>query len=118
VSKSERAVVAFGCTCESFFRPLLVVLTNEFNKVCLVTRSPEKAGVGGSIPSLATSLNGLESTLTCLFFRLCQICGMDFPDQNVLTRLVFRRPFGVVAADCGGAVGEDGCNLLDRSTLP
>jgi hypothetical protein len=36
--------------------------------------SPEKAGVGGSIPSLATISTLLKSALTCLFFRLCQIC--------------------------------------------
>ena len=50
----------------------------------LVERSPEKAGVGGSIPSLATTLTHLVSTLTDLFFRLCQICAMDCPDQSDL----------------------------------
>src|SRR5262249_6718192 len=43
-----------GCTCAGFFKPLLVVLINKFNKVALAVRGPEKAGVGGSIPSLAT----------------------------------------------------------------
>ena len=42
--------------------------------------SPEKAGVGGSIPSLATTLTLLSSTCTSLFFCLCQKCAVDFPN--------------------------------------
>jgi hypothetical protein len=42
--------------------------------------SPEKAGVGGSIPSLATTISDLESALNCLSFCLCQICVVNFPD--------------------------------------
>ena len=50
----------------------------------LVERSPEKAGVGGSIPSLATTLTLVYSTRARLFFRLCQICAVDSPNQVVL----------------------------------
>jgi len=42
-----------------------------------VERSSEKAGGGGSIPSLATTLNYSESALADLFLCLCQIRAMD-----------------------------------------
>ena len=42
-----------------------------------VERSPEKAGVGGSIPSLATTLSLLFLAYRNLFFCLCQICAVD-----------------------------------------
>src|SRR5215469_16367472 len=83
-----------------------------------VERSPEKAGVGGSIPSLATILSRLFSTLTCLFFRLCQICAVNQPNHSVLSGLEFRSPLGIVPADCGGAVRENTCYLLDGCALP
>ena len=46
----------------------------------LVERSPEKAGVGGSSPSLATTLTFLFSTRTGLLLRLCQMCAVNFPN--------------------------------------
>ena len=49
----------------------------EFNVIASDGCSPEKAGVGGSIPSLATRLSSLKSTLADLFPRLCQICAVD-----------------------------------------
>ena len=49
----------------------------KFNVIALAESSPEKAGVGSSIPSLATRLNSLKSAFTDLFFRLCQICAVD-----------------------------------------
>ena len=55
----------------NFFIPNMVRLFGA------VEISPEKAGVGGSIPSLAINSTLLNSTLTCLFFHLCQICAMD-----------------------------------------
>jgi hypothetical protein len=57
-----------------------VTKDNVVNRIAIDEFSPEKAGVGGSIPSLATSLKSLSSTLNCLSFCLCQICAMDFPD--------------------------------------
>jgi hypothetical protein len=59
-------------------------------------RRPEKAGVGGSIPSLATTLTLVESAFSRLFFYLCQICAMDFPDQVVLQALILGRPLRIV----------------------
>ena len=59
----------------------------------LVERSPEKAGVGGSIPSLATTPTfAKHSALTRLFFYQCQICAVNCPDQSILSALVFRGP--------------------------
>jgi hypothetical protein len=42
----------------------------------LVERSPEKAGVGGSSPSLATTLNQLFRTrqATCAFLKAILFC--------------------------------------------
>ena len=54
---------------------------SRLNQLWIGESGPEKAGVGGSIPSLATTLKSLLSALTRLFFCLCQICAMDFPDQ-------------------------------------
>ena len=53
---------------------------SEINQIGLAERHPEKAGGGGSSPSLATTLKALLSTSGCLFFCLCQICAVDFPD--------------------------------------
>jgi hypothetical protein len=57
--------------------------------------SPEKAGVGGSIPSLATTLTLLESTRARCFFRLCQICAMDAVEQFVLPGLPLIAPLRI-----------------------
>jgi len=48
-------MVAIGCTSEAFFT--MKNGTNAFinNELTLADVSPEKAGVGGSIPSLATT---------------------------------------------------------------
>ena len=81
-------------------------------------RSPEKAGVGGSIPSLATTLTLVESAFRRLFFYLCQIYAMDFLDQVVLEALILGRPIRIVTADYGGAIPENAGDLLDGSTLP
>jgi hypothetical protein len=52
MSKSENEpMVAFGCTYKPSFLRI-----NIFNKIGVADRDPEKAGVGGSIPSLATTL--------------------------------------------------------------
>ena len=55
-----------------------------FSKLRMAEYSPEKAGVGGSIPSLATILTALKSALIHLFFRLCQICVVHQPNYPVL----------------------------------
>ena len=81
-------------------------------------RRPEKAGVGGSIPSLATTLTLVESAFSRLFFYLCQICAMDFPDQVVLQALILGRPLCIVTTDYGGAIPENAGDLLDGPTLP
>jgi hypothetical protein len=83
----------------------------------LVERSPEKAGVGGSIPSLATTLTNALSTLRGLFFYLCQMCAMDFPDQSVLLFLILGSPLRMVPADDGGAISENGSYLVDGPVL-
>ena len=41
---------------------------NGISKITIVRAGPEKAGVGGSSPSLATISNCLKSTLADLFF--------------------------------------------------
>ena len=81
-------------------------------------RSPEKAGVGGSIPSLATNLSLLESTRFRASFCLCQICAMDAVEQFVLPGLPLIAPLRIMPADGGGTIGEDVCDLLDGSALP
>lgn len=59
-----------------------------------VDRSPEKAGGGGSIPSLATTLTLLLSIFRRrLPFCLCQICVVRFPNQVILEALKFRVHF-------------------------
>src|SRR5271166_3709628 len=83
-----------------------------------VERSPEKAGVGGSIPSLATSLTLAASTLRRLFFCLCQICAVDFPDQVVLEALILGCPLRIVTADRSGTIPENAGDLLDGPALP
>ena len=95
-----------------------MIMANICNDLALAGCSPEKAGVGGSIPSLATTLKSLESKLSYLFFCLCQICAVDFPDQHVLPVLILRRPLRIVTTDRGGAVPEDGCYFLKFSALP
>jgi hypothetical protein len=72
---------------------------NQVNKIELVESSPEKAGVGGSIPSLATNTTLVFSAFSRLFFCLCQFCAMDCSYESVLTALVFRRPLRIVTAD-------------------
>src|SRR5215471_17813425 len=47
-------MVAFGCTCGRLFRRKCQSRICVFNTLDLAGCSPEKAGVGGSIPSLAT----------------------------------------------------------------
>ena len=42
---------------------------------------------------------------------------MDFPDENVLARLIFRRPLGVMAGDCGRAVSENPRDFLESPTF-
>src|SRR5581483_9655656 len=84
----------------------------------LVERSPEKAGVGGSIPSLATLICSLISTRNCCFFRLCQIRAVDLPGCMVFAGLKLGSPFLVVPADNGGSITKDGCNHLDTLALP
>lgn len=59
---------------------LLVDKTNRIRPLGLGELGPEKAGVGCSIPSLATTLKLFVSTFSRLFFRLCQICAVDFPN--------------------------------------
>src|SRR5271168_544787 len=78
----------------------------------LVERSPEKAGVGGSIPSLATTLTLLELAFRRLFFCLCQICAVDCPNQVVLEALILGCPLRIVPADYGGTVPENAGDLL------
>ena len=75
-------------------------------------RSPEKAGVGGSIPPLATTLSSLKSALADLFFRLCQICAVDHPDYQILTGVIFGGPLRIVPADRGGAIPRDVSRIL------
>jgi hypothetical protein len=84
----------------------------------LVERSPEKAGVGGSIPSLATKLSYLKSAFADLFLRLCQICAMNHPSYPVLMGLVFGGPFRIVPADGSGAVRKDVSGILDGPASP
>ena len=95
-----------------------VVKTWEIRTIGSAESSPEKAGVGGSIPSLATILTALKSTFTYGFFRLCQICVMHQPNYPVLSGLEFGSPLGIVPADCGGAVGKDTCYLFNSRALP
>ena len=82
----------------------------------LVGAGVQKAG--GSIPSLATMLTLVESTLSRLFFCLCHFCAVDFPNQVVLEALILGRPLRIVTADYGGTVPENASNFLDGPTFP
>ena len=53
---------------------------NGINQIASAERHPEKAGVGGSSPSLATILTFLFSTRAGLLLWLCQMCAVDFPN--------------------------------------
>jgi hypothetical protein len=57
-----------------------VVNLRGMKEILTEEASPEKAGVGGSIPSLATTLTLtlLESAFRRPFFCLCKICAVDF----------------------------------------
>jgi hypothetical protein len=59
-----------------------------------------------------------HSALTRLFFRPCQICVVDFPNQGVLPALILLGPLGIVATDRGGTIPEDCCYFLKGSALP
>jgi hypothetical protein len=56
----------------------MMAKASRINQLVMNESSPEKAGVGGSIPSLATTLTLLESTFRRPFFCLCKICAVDF----------------------------------------
>ncbi|HEY7393164.1 MAG TPA: hypothetical protein VH640_31880, partial [Bryobacteraceae bacterium] len=65
MSIPKRAMVAFGCNSK-----LVLGVENEFNSrlfsgMQFRERSPEKAGVGGSIPSLATMFSTRRSGNRC-----------------------------------------------------
>ena len=92
--------------------------TSGIRNITAVDVGPEKAGVGGSIPSLATTLSYLKSALAYLFFRLCQICAMNHPSYPVLTGLVFGGPFRIVPADRGGAIRQDAGSILNGPAFP
>ena len=47
-------MVAIGCTILHYFGAKWIVNCIRFNKLMSANVSPEKAGVGGSSPSLAT----------------------------------------------------------------
>jgi hypothetical protein len=96
----------------------MTVNISNIRQIAMVEPSPEKAGVGGSIPSLATSLTLLLSTFKSLLFCLCQICVVRFPNQVILEALKFRRPLRIVAANGSLIIGENAGNLLDRPAFP
>jgi len=55
--------------------------TNEINDFALVVPSPEKAGVGGSIPSLAIPFKDLQTTLFefgCIWLHLSHTYTASF----------------------------------------
>jgi len=54
-------VVAFGCTFSQFLDGKSWALDRIFNEIGMIERSSEKAGVGGSIPSLATCFQQLTA---------------------------------------------------------
>ena len=45
----------FGCTWKAFFDHKNAIKLISFNQIGVTACDPEKAGVGGSIPSLATT---------------------------------------------------------------
>ena len=55
---------------------------NGINQIGSAERHPEKAGVGGSIPSLATTFNNLQTCFSkfgCIWLHFCHTTALLLP---------------------------------------